>query len=112
MKMPGSHRAVVDDSKVRDYLLCAAHPMGQSKAAYFNRLGFSRADWPLLRVALLSLAEQDAQPTVTTIYGQKFSIRGVIRGPTGKLGTVETIWMFANKSMVPRLITVIPRMSL
>jgi hypothetical protein len=38
--LPNSHVAVVDELKIRGYLLSFTHPIGRSKAAFFVRFGF------------------------------------------------------------------------
>jgi hypothetical protein len=43
VQLPNPDRAVVDDAKVRDYLLSPSHPVGRFKAVFFAALGFSQA---------------------------------------------------------------------
>jgi len=45
MKMPGAEKAVVDEAKVRDYLLAFKHPVGRWKAQFFASLGFRADNW-------------------------------------------------------------------
>jgi len=63
MQMPGANRAVVDASKVRHYLLCAAHPVGQSKAAYFSFEG-RPASWER---TIWMLASKSVVPRLITV---------------------------------------------
>jgi hypothetical protein len=61
--LPNADRAVVEDAKVRDYLLSPTHPVGRFKSVFFVALGFSADRWSLLRDALLELARSgDATP--------------------------------------------------
>jgi hypothetical protein len=61
--LPNADRAVVEDAKVRDYLLSATHPVGRFKAVFFVALGFSADRWELLRDTLLDLGRAgDASP--------------------------------------------------
>ena len=46
MKLSNAHLAIVEQEKVTDYLLNAAHPDNGGKAAFFQRLGFHEGDWP------------------------------------------------------------------
>jgi len=39
-KVPNHDRAVIDERKVRDYLLSPVHPIGRHKARFFYRLGY------------------------------------------------------------------------
>lgn len=51
-KLPNSLQAYVSREKIVDYLLCAEHPDGSSKAKFFMRFGFSVADWSEMSEAL------------------------------------------------------------
>lgn len=70
MRLPNAARAIVEDAKVRDYLLSPEHRVGWTKARFFTALGFTREDWPLLRDALLAIAlDADAVPAEATVFG-------------------------------------------
>ena len=49
MRLPNAERAVIEEVKVRDYLLALDHPVGRAKARFFVALGFTRDGWSLLR---------------------------------------------------------------
>jgi hypothetical protein len=55
MVLPGSKDAVVEAAKVRDYLLSREHSVGRFKAAFFEALGYTVADWARLQRDLLDL---------------------------------------------------------
>ena len=57
MKLRNAHLAVVDRSKVFDYLLNEAHPDNGGKAGFFGLLGYSREDPEPLMQALRDVAE-------------------------------------------------------
>ena len=40
MKLPNAYLAIVDEGKLRDYLLNSAHRYGTSKARFFSDFGF------------------------------------------------------------------------
>jgi hypothetical protein len=83
MKLPNVDRAVIDDAKVRDYLLSPEHPVGWTKAPFFGVLGFRRDRWLLLPDALLAAAwDGEAVPVESTVFGQKYVIRGSIQAPS------------------------------
>ena len=42
MKLPNAARAIVDEAKVRDYLLSPEHPVGRFKARVFRAAGYER----------------------------------------------------------------------
>ncbi len=106
MKLPGAERAIVDPAKVRDYLLSPEHPVGRSKARFFAALGFSREAWTELRQALLALARTgEAAPGPESPFGQKYVVRGIIRGPTGREAVIATAWIVLIGENRPRLVT-------
>lgn len=92
MRLPNADRAVVDDAKVRDYLLSSAYPVGRFKSVFFVALGFSADRWELLRDALLELVPVgDTTPAQASPFGLKFEIRATLRGPTGRQADVVTV---------------------
>jgi hypothetical protein len=52
MKLPNAHLALVEQTKVCEYLLNAAHRFGASKARFFTEFGFSLDNWEGLAIAL------------------------------------------------------------
>lgn len=96
-------------AKVRDYLLSVEHPIGRFKAAFFSELGYSRSTWPKLLDDLETLArEQEATPGATSKYGQKFEIRSILKGPSGREATLISVWMVRTDEDFPRFITAFP----
>ncbi len=51
--MPGAERGVIEDAKLRGYLLSSEHPIGRFKARFFAALGFVARDSDLLERALM-----------------------------------------------------------
>jgi hypothetical protein len=39
--LPNADRALIDEARIREYLLSDAHPVGRFKAAFFRSLGFT-----------------------------------------------------------------------
>src|SRR5436305_1649137 len=58
VKLPNAEKAIVEREKVANYLLNAAHPDNGGKAAFFEELGFRRADPETLAKALQKSAHQ------------------------------------------------------
>ena len=56
MKLPRGDAAIVEQAKVRHYLLSAFHPIGRFKAAFFRSIGYSAAEWHVLELDLRVLA--------------------------------------------------------
>lgn len=109
VRLPGAGSAIVDSSKVRDYLLSPTHVVGYTKARFFSRLGFAASRWEELRAQLLELAlHADAEVAEATPFGQKYQVRGIIRGPNGRVAGILTIWIIREGEHRPRLVTAIP----
>lgn len=109
MKLPGAERAVVDPSKVRDYLLSPEHPVGRHKARFFSALGFDRSAWPALHRVLLDLARGgEASEGAATPYGRKYEVHGTIHGPAGRTAEIVTVWIILDAEDFPRLVTAYP----
>jgi len=110
MKLPNAEHAVVDERKLRDYLLSRSHPVGRFKAAFLAREGFSNDSADLLITERLTLAAHgDAQPGEATEYGQKYIISGIHSEPSGSTLEVTSVWILPKPAGVPRLVTVYPR---
>ena len=91
---------------MQDYLLSREHPVGRSKARFFESLEFTRAEWPTLQSALLQLGRDGkAERAAATVFGQKYAVRGTIRGPSGATARVVTVWIILTGETLPRFVT-------
>ena len=59
MRLPNAENAWVDQSKLSDYLLSEAHPVGRSKARLFRGIGFHEENGATLEQALLEIARTE-----------------------------------------------------
>ena len=104
MQLPNAGQAIVEPRKIRDYLLSPNHPVGQHKATYFRKLGFTRKSWGSLAEAIRQIAVAgDAVNAGRTAFGTKFRV-------TGRIGTAEivTVWIILEGEEVPRFLTAYP----
>jgi hypothetical protein len=108
VKLPNADRAVVDERKLREYLLSTQHAVGRFKAAFFSELGFKIGNWKELRSRLMELAHSDATMGESTEYGQKHLIPGTLTGPSGRRADVVSVWIVLTGDDIPRLVTVYP----
>ena len=110
MRLPNADRVVVEEAKVRDYLLSPTHPVGRFKSVFFVALGFSAERWEALRDALVELARTGkAVPGQVSPFGLKFEIRATLQGPSGRQANVLTVWIVSNGQDFPHFITAHPR---
>lgn len=109
MRLPNAEFAFIDDAKVRDYLVSSSHPVGRFKSVFFAALGFTSANWEVLRDALLEFAlSSDATPGQPSLFGQKYEVRGRLRGPSGRQAEVITVWQISNGRDFAHFVTAIP----
>ena len=109
MKLPAAERAVIEPAKIRDYLLSTSPPVGRFKAPFFASLGYTSANWRRLDEDLRDLAiSGDAELGKDSPYGQKYEIRGTLRGPSGKSAEVLTVWIVLFGGDVPQFVTAFP----
>ena len=85
MKLPNAESAFIEPAKIRDYLLSGSHPIGRFKYRFFSRLGYTSEQWERLEADLLELAiAEEAIIGESTEYGQKYEVRGMLKGPSGR----------------------------
>ena len=110
MKLPNAERSIVDERKIRDYLLSRSHPVGRFKSSCFARAGFGPENVELLITQLRDFAlDEEAQLGDATEYGQKYLISGTLRGASGSTLEITSVWIVPATAGVPRHVTVYPR---
>ena len=131
-KLPNKRKAVVEDKKIRDYLLCLEHPVGGGKAIFFISHGFNRNYPGQFRSVLLEHARTNPVIKVeTTEYVTKYIIEGPVRftkekvllvsyteGPNPRkmqeVGfevaeiSIVTVWGIEPNTKIPKLVTAYP----
>ena len=104
-RLPAAETAIVDDRKVRDYLLDADHPQNGGKAALFVAFGFDVRAWPRPQTALAAhAAENKVMAVETSRFGSKFRVSCHLRTPDGRNPCITTIWIIEDGAP-PRLVT-------
>jgi hypothetical protein len=107
--LPNAQNAIIESSKVRDYLLSPTHPIGHFKAVVFNALGYSVEDWQRLEEDLLALTRANpAMPGRLSPHGQKYEVSGKLVGPNGRIATFVTVWIIRFDDPAPRFVTATP----
>lgn len=108
MQIPGADQFVIDEAKIRDYLLSPEHRVGSGKAKCFARLGFEQQDWPVLRSELARFVHEDAELGEKTKFGQKYVVAGTIHGPAGRDAQIVVVWIVLDGEQFPRFVTAYP----
>ena len=92
-----------------DYLLSREHSVGRFKAAFFEALGYTLADWARLQRDLLDLGRNgDAAEGQSSPFGRKYEVRGSLEGPSGRRAEVVTVWVILVGETAPRFVTAFP----
>lgn len=92
MLIPNAEQAIIAPAKLRDYLLSPEESGG--KAAFFARLGYTRANWERLAADLRQFhLTAEAEEVLPTDYGRKFVIGAPIDTPAGIRAEVLSVWM-------------------
>jgi len=104
MRLPNSHKAVVEIQKLRDYSLNPSHPVGQHKARVFRAaLGITLNDAGWLRERALEIAlNDDAQRSAASVFGDKYVIDSVVERE-GRSAIVRFSWIIEHGTDFPRL---------
>lgn len=90
-------------------MLSRRHPVGRFKAAFFASLGYEADNWQELDAALrTAVLRHDAELDERTVYGQKYRVRSILEGPTGRSASIVSIWILLHGETAPRLVTVMP----
>ena len=100
---------MIDDAKVRDYLLSPSHAVGRFKARLFGYLGYTRGAWEILASDLRDHAiDGEATEVGSSPYGRKFEVRGRLVGPNGRSIDLVSIWIILLGADAPRFVTAFP----
>jgi hypothetical protein len=104
-KLPRGEQAIVDVTKLVDYVLNPAHERGKHKARVFaSALGIRQSDARELRAALKAAAAGgDATETSYDSYGQRYVIDFEMRTEAGS-AIIRSAWLVAGETP-PRLLT-------
>jgi len=109
MKVPNCENAEVPESKIVDYLLAQRHPEGGPKARFFLGGGFTIEARSILASALIKQVNgNDYANAEVGRHGTKYIVEAPIESPKGATTPVKTIWMIAEGTKNPRLITAYP----
>lgn len=105
--MPGAADAVVEEPKLRGYVLNAEHPRGGHKAKLFRQLlGFEADQWELLAAQLKhGVAEATELVRVrTNEHGVAYHVIVDVTGPNGNTRPVLAAWE-VRTGQAPRLVS-------
>jgi hypothetical protein len=95
--------------KIAGYLLSERHPVGQAKARYFKKVGYSEKNVLQLREDLIKIAVINAvSEEISTPFGIKYIVDGDVVSPTGITARLRTVWIIETGEKLPRFVTAYP----
>lgn len=100
---PAFASAIVERSKVVDYLLGSGSIASRAKARFFASLGFTADRWEDLAEALRAQAENGEVSMTRTDWGSKFAVTGGIDAPNGRRYAIVSVWIAEGPTL--RLVT-------
>lgn len=105
MKLP--ENTMIPDDKFLRYLLL---PHAENdKSAFLALAGYTLATWEVLKRDLHELAQlHEVADTITSPYGIKHEIHGVLTGPNGQTLHVVTVWITLEATGETRFVTLFP----
>jgi len=87
MQLPNADAAIVSRSKIGNYLLDLAHPIGGGKARFFLSFGFRREEWNLLADAFRKHAQENpVANSISDADGVTYLIEAPLETPSGRKG--------------------------
>ncbi len=106
MKLPGSAKALVNERKIRGYLM-----MNRThwKARFVESKGYRIEEWKRLAEDLKQHGvRNDVVDTVESPFGTRYVVEGPLRTPSNDTIRLITIWIVEQGTEVPRLVTAYP----
>lgn len=104
--LPHAARALVEDAKVRDYLLNPDNAQNGGKAALFAQFGFERGAWTALQHALARHPmENPVLLSMVSQHGTKYVVECALRTPDGRNPCLRSVWIVDHGAERPRLVT-------
>ncbi len=108
-RIPNYEKAIIDAAKLKDYVLSDSHPIGRFKAVLFQQMGYGQENWEqLAKDICVQHLLLDAELGEKTKYGQKYIITGDVKGPSGEVMKLKSIWIILTGEELPRFITIYP----
>ena len=108
VRIPNADSALIEDSKLREYLLATEHPVGRYKARFFRALGYTRDNAERLEADLRQVLKNEVEDIVEIEFGTKYVIRGHLVAPAGTTTAIVTVWIILTGEDAPKLVTAYP----
>ena len=109
MKVLNCQNAHIPVEKIEDYLLSKTHPIGKTKAHFFNQVGYTLQNRNLLINDFHTIVKENSVANkIETEFGTKYLVKGSIGERFGNRVGVVTVWIIEEGTSFPRFITAYP----
>jgi SPX domain protein involved in polyphosphate accumulation len=109
MKIPNSDRAIIEPSKLTEYLLNPEHKRGGAKAKLLRQFGYSLENWQQLESDIRKFhLVKDVNLITETAYGVRYVVIANLFTPVNRPLSVRTAWQIDKGTDFPRFITLVP----
>jgi hypothetical protein len=107
--LKNAENAIIDECKIRDYVLNMSNPAGRNKARVIRATtGLTRVNYRnLIGQIKQAILVSEAESVEPIPYGERFRVVITLSGPKGTL-RVRTGWIYRTGEDVPRLATLYP----
>jgi hypothetical protein len=110
MKITNFDKAIINDSKIIDYLLSNSHPSGRNKAKFFNTLGYNKDNFiELIKEFRILISTNDYELIIENEFGTKFIVNGKIKAKEKNNAEITTVWFIEKDGTIPYFITAYPK---
>jgi hypothetical protein len=97
MRIPNSDRAIIESSKLTEYLLNIEHKRGGAKAKLLIQFGYSIDNWQQLETDIRRFhLTEDVNLVTETVYGTRYQISANLITPIDRLLVVKTVWQYRH----------------
>jgi hypothetical protein len=105
--LPSVDGAIVEELRIREYLLNMAHTDGGLKARLFLARGFTVGAWDVLQASLIIQGQTNAVTrSIDTEWGPRYTAECNRPTPDERNPCIRTVWQMEDGE--PRLLTAIP----
>jgi len=106
-RLPNAARAIVEERRIREYLLNLNHATGGPKARFLIAHGFASDAWNLLQASLTIHGRANRiTRSIDTAWGIRHTVECNCPTPDGRNPCIRTVWQMEDDA--PRLLTAIP----
>ncbi len=106
MKLPFQNRLIIEESKIRNYLLDTLHHSGADKAAFF--VSHSCNVFSLKEIILKQAKDEEYTIKFETLFGEKYILESSVIMPDSKVIVLRSVWIVLDGTNFVKFVTAYP----